>query len=156
MKHAFAFIATLIALLTTASPIRGQAADSIASLPALPDTLRADSSFVRSFDMLMLMMDERHRAATSISFYSSPDLNLGLLSGYRVYKASTLECTLKGMGAGMTAGMAAGAFGMMTGAWNERQAWYVAGAAAAVGALFGRAKSDDPEWNIKIKWDPDR
>ena len=79
-----------------------------------------------------------------------------LLFGYEVYKASPYECALQGMGAGMTVGMAAGAFGMMTGAWDERQAWYITGAAAAAGAILGTVKSDDPEWNIRIRWDPDR
>jgi hypothetical protein len=134
----------------------GQVAGRGDSLSTETLSVHADSSYTCSLDMLMLMMDRRREPATSVSFYSRPDLNLGLLSGYRVYRASTLECTLRGMGAGMTAGMAAGAFGMMTGTWNEREAWYIAGAAAAIGAIFGRAKADDPEWNIKIRWDPEK
>lgn len=145
----------IIALMITSQASVCQVAGSRDSLSTEPEADHSDSSYTCSLDMLMLMMDRRREPATSVSFYSRPDLNLGLLSGYRVYRASPLECTLRGMGAGMTAGMAAGAFGMMTGAWNEREAWYVAGAAAAFGAILGRVKSDDPEWNIKIKWDPD-
>lgn len=153
--HNRSVIAIIIVLTIMPSMLVGQIASSGDTLSTEPLTNQTDSSYVWSFDQLMLLMDRREQASTTISVYSRPDLNLGLLYGYRVYRASPLECTLKGMGAGMTAGMAAGAFGMMTGAWDERRAWYVAGAAAAVGAIFGRVKSDDPEWNIKIRWDPE-
>ena len=123
------------------------------TLSAEPAENARDTTY--SFDLLMRMMDERRRAATSLSFYSRPDINMHLFYGYRVYRASPYECALQGMGAGMTVGMAAGALGRMTGAWDERRAWYVAGAAAAAGALLGTFKSDDPEWNIRIEWDPD-
>lgn len=148
-------IAIIIALLIVPHTSFGQDTNTGDTLSTEPLPSPDDSSYACSLDMLMLMMDKRHHASTSLSFYSRPDLNMQLLSGYRVYRASPYECTLRGMGAGMTVGMAAGAFGMMTGAWDERRAWYVAGAAAAVGALFGRAKADDPEWNIRIRWDPD-
>lgn len=155
MHHRAAF-AILIVLMIAPHVSLGQNINTGDTLSTKSMPSPTDSSFVCSLDMLMLMMDRRSQASTTVSLYSRPDLNLGLLSGYRVYKASPYECTLRGMGAGMTVGMAAGAFGMMTGAWDERRAWYVAGAAAAMGAIFGRVKSDDPEWNIRIRWDPDR
>jgi hypothetical protein len=151
-----AVVAIIIALSTLPVVSRGQAADPVDTLSAEPALAPNDSSSNVSIGMLMLRMDKLRRRATSLSFYSRPDLNLYTLYGYEIYKASHYECVLRGAGAGMSMGMAAGAFGMMTGAWNERQAWYIAGAAAAAGALFGRAKSDDPEWNIRIRWKPDR
>jgi hypothetical protein len=107
--------------------------------------------------MLMLRADERYRSGLMLPYSARSGINMhALLGGYRVYRASTYEMALQGAGAGMTMGMATGAFGMMTGAWDEREAWYIAGAAAAMGAIFGTVKSDDPEWNIRIRWDPDR
>jgi hypothetical protein len=151
-----AVVAIIIFFLMITGVSHGQGPQSADTLTAEPYPAQSDSSTARSFDMLLLEMYNRRRPATSISFYSRPNLNLYTLYGYEVYKASPYECVLRGAGAGMSLGMAAGAFGMMTGAWNERQAWYIAGAAAAAGALFGRAKSDDPEWNIRIRLKPDR
>ena len=134
----------------------GQIAESADTLSAEPVLAPVDSSSNVSLGMLMLMMDKRARAATSLSFYSRPNLNLHTLYGYQIYKASPYECTLRGAGMGMSLGMAAGAFGMMTGAWDERRAWYIAGAAAAAGAILGRVKSDDPGWSIRVRPIPDR
>ncbi len=126
------------------------------SLSARAVTAPADSTRDFSIGMLMLRTDERFRSSTVLPFSTSFGINTHTMFGYRVYRASRYECALQGAGAGMTMGMAAGAFGMMSGAWDEREAWYIAGAAAAMGAIFGTAKSDDPEWNIRIRWDPDR
>ncbi len=148
--------AIFMTLLLVSGPSHGQGAEPGDSLSAEPVPARSDSSLNVSLGMLMLMMDNRTRVATSLSFYGRPDLNLPALYGYEVYRASPYECTLRGAGMGMSLGMAAGAFGMMTGAWDERRAWYIAGAAAAGGALFGRAKSDDPGWSIGVRLKPDR
>jgi hypothetical protein len=115
-----------------------------------------DSSRVQSLGMMMLMTDERFQSRMRLSFSSRPELDMHTLLGYRMYRASTYEMALQGAGAGMTMGAMAGAFGMMTGAWDEREAWAVTGAAAALGAIVGTVKSDDAEWNIRIRWDPDR
>ncbi len=115
-----------------------------------------DSARDFSMGMLMLRTDGRFRFGTVLPFSSQFSINTHTMFGYEVYRASRYECALQGAGAGMTMGMATGAFGMMTGAWDEREAWYIAGAAAAMGAIFGTVKSDDPEWNIRIRWDPDR
>ncbi|UCG53357.1 MAG: hypothetical protein JSW58_07335 [Candidatus Latescibacterota bacterium] len=77
--------------------------------------------------------------------------------GYETYRLSRLECAIQGADIGMTLGLAVGALGMTTGAWDERTSWYLAGAMAALGAFFGgSAKADDPRWNLRVRWHPDR
>ena len=79
------------------------------------------------------------------------------LSGYEVYRLSRMRCTIKGAGMGATAGFMAGAFGEMAGAWDEKSCWYIAGAMAAFGALYGGGvKADDKEWNLQIRLEPER
>jgi hypothetical protein len=154
--HCRAAIVIIIALLITPGLSRGQAADSGDTLSTEPALAPNDSSSVTSLGMLMLQMDNHLRSTTSLSFYSRPDINRYTMFGYEVYRASPYECALQGAGMGMSLGMAAGAFGMMTGAWDERRAWYIAGATAAAGALFGTAKSDDPGWSIRLRPNPGR
>jgi hypothetical protein len=74
--------------------------------------------------------------------------------GFRYHKLSRLECAWQGAGTGMTLGMIAGAAGMMSGAFDEDEAWYLVGAAAALGAIFGTMKADDPKFNIQLRWEP--
>ena len=126
------------------------------SLSARVVTAPADTTKDLSMGMLMLRTDERLRSGTLLPFSAQFGIDTHTMFGYRVYRASVYECALRGVGSGMTMGMAAGAFGMMSGALDEREAWCIVGAAAAVGAIFGTAKSDDPEWNIRIRWVPDR
>ena len=76
------------------------------------------------------------------------------LSGFEIYRLSRMQCTLKGAGMGATAGFMAGAFGQMTGAWDEKSAFAIAGALAVFGALYGGGvKADDKGWNLQIRLD---
>ena len=78
------------------------------------------------------------------------------LSGYEVYRLTRMQCTLKGAGMGATAGFMAGAFGEMMGAWDEKNAFAIAGALAVFGALYGGGvKADDKGWNLQIRLDQD-
>jgi hypothetical protein len=92
--------------------------------------------------------------------YTEPRLDFSLsppvrpnLSGFELYRLSPMESTLKGASAGMTMGFMAGALGEMTGAWNEKSAFGIAGAAAIFGALYGNSRSDDSRWNLRIRLD---
>ncbi len=79
------------------------------------------------------------------------------LSGFEAYRLSRMRCTIKGAGIGATAGFMAGAFGEMAGAWDEGTSWYIAGAMAAFGALYGGGiKADDERWNLQIRLEPER
>jgi hypothetical protein len=74
--------------------------------------------------------------------------------GFRYHKLSRMECAWQGAGTGMTLGMIAGAAGMASGMFDEDTAWYMVGAAAALGAVFGAMKADDPKFNVQLRWEP--
>ena len=159
--HASVADTTAVDTVTSASIAGTAAVDApvpAPETPALFDRARADSSAALSIGSLVLPRVPRHYGvSTSLIFSMDHARNIDRLSGFERYRASRLECTYRGIGMGATFGMAAGAFGMMTGAWDERSAWYIAGATAALGALYGGAiKADDPEWNLRIRWEPDR
>lgn len=74
--------------------------------------------------------------------------------GLQTYELSRANCALKGLGAGATLGLWAGALANATNAWDERTSWYVAGAAAAAGALFGGTVGVSSEaWRTNYRWD---
>lgn len=93
--------------------------------------------------------------------YSEPRLDFSLatpgeptlqdLSGFETYRLSPLQSALEGAGAGMTMGFMAGALGEMTGAWDEKSAFGIAGAAAIFGALYGSSRADDDRWSLRIR-----
>jgi hypothetical protein len=92
--------------------------------------------------------------------YTQPRLDFSLsaparpnLSGFELYRISPMESTMKGASAGMTLGFMAGALGEMTGAWDEKSAFGIAGAAAIFGALYGNSRADDSRWNLRIRLD---
>ena len=74
--------------------------------------------------------------------------------GLRSYEMSRGDCTLKGLGAGASLGLWLGALAMTTDAWDERTSWYMAGAAAAAGAVLGGTIGVSSEaWRTNYKWD---
>ena len=94
------------------------------------------------------------------ALYTEPRLDFSLseparpnLSGFELYSLTPMESTMKGASAGMTLGFMAGALGEMTGAWNEKSAFGIAGAAAIFGALYGNSRADDSRWNLRIRLD---
>jgi hypothetical protein len=116
-----------------------------------------DSSAAPPVRSLLLLPDRFCRTNTTLTFTMRPTESANKLMGFELYKASRLECAYRGAGMGMTVGMAAGAFGMMAGTWDERETWYIAGAMAALGTLYGGLfKADDPKWNLRIRIEPDR
>lgn len=125
---------------------------------ARDDSLAAgDSTEALSADAFVFRPNYDLLSGKALTLSMRPEYNTRNMFGFEVYKASRLECALYGAGAGASLGMATGAFGMMTGTWDERTAWYITGAMAAFGAVFGGGiKADDPGWNLRIRWDPDR
>jgi hypothetical protein len=74
--------------------------------------------------------------------------------GFERYKLSRLECAWEGAGMGMTLGMIAGAAGMASGLFDEEESLYAVGAAMALGALFGAMKADDPNFSVRLRFEP--
>jgi hypothetical protein len=115
---------------------------------------RLDSNLVfspvRELDPLALRLEQN--TARPLSAYLSSRSERYF--GFETYKPSMFECALDGAGAGLTVGMAAAAAGMSLGAWDESAGWYIAGAAALTGAIFGAKKKDDAGWKVRIRWEP--
>ena len=81
-------------------------------------------------------------------------LMLDQLYGPKVEVLSRYQSALKGAGLGMKLGWIAGCLANQTHIWDDRTSWYVAGAAAAAGALMGGTSwADNPSWNIRVEWD---
>jgi len=119
-----------------------------------PAAVRLDSALVSkpAGSSLRLMQCFQENAARPFSSYLAR--NAWRAYGLETYEMSRLQCAVAGADMGLTLGLIAGAAGMMSGALDEKQGWYVAGAAAALGALFGGAvKADDPSFRIRLRWD---
>jgi hypothetical protein len=118
--------------------------------------VRLDSNLVFSpaghRDPLVLRLEENTARPLS-TYLSTPKERF---FGIERYKPSAFEYTLEGAGAGLTYGLVAAAAGMSLGAWDENTGWYIAGAAALTGALFGAKKADDPGFRVRIRWDPSK
>ncbi len=116
--------------------------------------VRLDSNLVftpaKNRDALVLRLEENTARPLS-TYLSSPKERF---FGIERYKPSLFECTLDGAGAGLTYGLAAAAAGMSLGAWDESTGWYMAGAAALAGAIFGAKKADEPGFRVRIRWEP--
>jgi hypothetical protein len=158
--------AALCAVLIAPGSMRAHAAvlgrpsvDSVSvgsALPGPPARAAGDTAAAPS-NRFLLLLPNRYLTSTSLTFTSQFRQNADRLLGFDVYRASRFECATLGAGAGMTVGMAAGAFGMMTGAWDERSALCIGGAMTALGALYGGwLKADDPKFNLRIRLEPNR
>lgn len=115
--------------------------------------VRTDTSLVLpaagNRDPLTLRLEEN--TARPLSTYMTT--NAERFVGIERYELSRLQCAMSGAEMGFQYGLFAGAAGMMSGAWDEPAGWYIAGAAALVGAIFGTVKADDPGFRVRLRWD---
>jgi len=85
--------------------------------------------------------------------------NLTVLSnrffGIERYQASSFDLAFEGAGAGATLGLFAGALANTAGVWDEDTSWYIAGAAAALGAFLGYSSADDSKKRTRYRWSID-
>lgn len=133
------------------------AADSVNVDRSSLVSMESDSGFVFRAVRLSLGPHARPAAEPPLSILLRSGGAARSMYGYETYRATRIECMLTGAGAGATLGLAAGALGSMSGAWEDDTAWLIGAAMAAVGAFYGGAvKADDPGWNLRIRWDPDR
>lgn len=123
----------------------------------IADSAKVDTIIVRPKPSCLTLPAKYYHTKIDYSLSATAAPRTPNLSGYEVYRLSRMRCTLKGAGMGATAGFMAGAFGEMAGAWDEKSCWYIAGAMAAFGALYGGGiKADDKEWNLQIRLEPER
>lgn len=101
-------------------------------------------------DPISLRLEENTARFLSTYF----DRNAERFIGLERYELSRFQCAISGADVGLTYGLIAGAAGMMSGAWDERTGWYIAGAAALAGAIFGgTVKADDPGFRVRLRWE---
>ncbi|MCA9753957.1 MAG: hypothetical protein KC591_17290 [Gemmatimonadetes bacterium] len=101
------------------------------------------------------------RAATpgSLRFtlYASPPgrPSLEVAGGaYEKIEVSRLRTTLRGASAGLTSAAFLGAVSTTYGLWDDRTNWWLAGGAAALGALWGGTRGyENPGFRTEIRWE---
>ncbi|UCF04401.1 MAG: hypothetical protein JSV33_10700 [bacterium] len=151
------FVAVFFTILVAPAASLAQSCIGQDTLLSPVDTALEDSSSVFSSNSVLFLSNNDYLMNRTLTFSLKFGARSDRFSGFQIYRASRYECAFRGAGMGMTLGMAAGAFGMMTGDLDEKEAWYICGAMAALGALYGGLiKADDPTWNVRIRWDPDR
>jgi len=101
-------------------------------------------------DPITLRLEENTARPLSTYF----DRNAERFIGLERCELSRFQCAVSGAEIGFQYGLFAGAAGMTSGAWDERTGWYIAGAAALAGAIFGgTVKADDPGFRVRLRWD---
>jgi len=75
------------------------------------------------------------------------------LYGPRIYRLSRFESSLKGAGAGARLGLFLGAIANSVGGRNDPMTFYMMGAGAAAGALFGGTLgAEHSRWSVGVDW----
>jgi hypothetical protein len=92
---------------------------------------------------------ERSFANANLAVYSERFL------GIERYQATGLELALEGIGTTATLGLFAGAVANTAGLWDEDTSWYIVGAAAALGAVLGYSRVNDPKKRTRYRWSID-
>jgi hypothetical protein len=123
---------------------------------SLADSARVDTITVTPKSSCLILPPYYYKTRIDYSLTHPAEQKMPNLSGYEAYRMSTMRCTIKGAGMGMTAGMMAGAFGQMMGGWDEKSAFAIGGAAAVLGAIYGRYRADDSGWNLNIRLQEDK
>jgi hypothetical protein len=153
MKHSLVAIILALAVCICATTPAAQQEPAGESKPA-----KTDSSVTLGKGLDEGLSDHFRRSA--LQPVSGTELSLQRsfrLSGFKQVQMSQFECTVKGADIGITMGLFAGAAGMTMGLLDEDDAWYIAGAAALVGAFFGGTSgAKDPKFNMRLSWDPER
>jgi hypothetical protein len=144
MKGSAAILAIALA---AAAPAAGQ---------GMADSARVDTIVVRPGPSVLALPASYYQTRIDYSLTMPAARSRPNLSGFEAYRLSRMQSTIKGAGMGMTAGFMAGALGEMTGAWNEKAAFGIAGAMAVFGALYGNHRADDDGWNLQIRLQEDR
>ena len=143
----------LVAVVLSSFPAgaRPQAqADSVSRRSAF----RSDSNLVATPFQTSVSLSDRFEQNTARPLSSYLGVSASRFYGWEKYEISRYQCVLGGADMGMTFGLVAGAAGMSAGAWDEPAAWYVAGAAAVLGAILGdKMLANDPQFRVRLRWE---
>ena len=73
--------------------------------------------------------------------------------GLEPYQVGHTTLAMEGAATAATLGLFAGAVGTTLGAFDEKTAWYVTGAMAAIGAIMGTVKANEPSNRLRWRWE---
>jgi hypothetical protein len=123
------------------------------SLPGA-SAARSDTSLIAAPFEASISLTDNFEQNTARPLTAYLGVSASRFYGWERYKLSRYECVLQGADMGLTYGLVAGAAGMSRGAWDEPTAWYIAGAAAMLGAIFGnKVLANDPEFRVRLRWE---
>ena len=149
----FGHVVLLLALGTLATSAFAQS-PPLKKQPA-SDVVRLDSSLVLTPVEGLDALSDPFALNTARPLTSYLATSADRFYGFRRYKLSRFDCTLQGAAVGMQIGMIGAALGATFADLDEDTGWYIAGAAALLGAIWGgTVKAEDPKWNIQIRWEP--
>jgi len=124
-----------------------------------PSVIRSDSALVPASLEARMSLTDRFEQNTARPLSTYLGVSAARFYGWEWYELPRFECVVAGADMGLTCGLIAGAAGMTSGAWDEPTAWYIAGAAAMLGAIFGgKVMANDPQFRVRLRWetsDPD-
>ncbi|MEZ5063489.1 MAG: hypothetical protein R3B81_02090 [bacterium] len=133
--------------------------DSTASLGDSTAAPEPDPWTGGSLRVSPLTFVDRASAPGSLRFtlYASPPTRPSLdVAGpaYEKIEVSRLRTTLRGASAGLTSAAFLGAVSTTYGLWDDRTNWWLAGGAAALGALWGGTRGyENPGFRTEIRWE---
>ncbi|MBI4720661.1 MAG: hypothetical protein HY770_05485 [Chitinivibrionia bacterium] len=114
-----------------------------------------DSHAVRS-PRGIIGVSNPHAPGAATRLLSSLSMEVSPLRFYGLERIelSYMDCVVQGADIGLSMGMLIGALGSTAGVWNDTNAWYIAGAMAAMGAILGGSSwTRDPKWRIRYRWE---
>ena len=149
-----------MAFLIAAAPVRAQTSSDRGGIPVKigppPSTYLGDFESARFSGPGDNFLQEHLRQSAERSF---TDARLTIYSerflGIERYEATGLELMLEGVGPAATLGLLTGALANTAGLWDENTSWYIAGAAAALGAFLGYRQVNDPKKRTRYRWSID-
>jgi len=143
----------LIAVVLCVYPAGARPQAPADSLPK-PSVVRSDSRLVPAPLEARISLTDRFEQNTARPLATYLGVSAARFYGWEWYELPRFECVLGGADIGLTCGLIAGAAGMTSGAWDEPTAWYIAGAAAMLGAIFGgKVMADDPQFRVRLRWE---
>jgi hypothetical protein len=155
-------IAIVFAALTVTTTTAGAADDLLSSKlrfrfqnRMLSESISPDGRIERDegIDHALLRDYFHHAAADSLQGdYLAARFNR--LYGIEQYEISPLQAVFESAEKGASLALFASALGTTFAGWDEDSTWYLMGAAAAAGALWGGVHADEPGWRVRYRWEP--
>jgi len=124
--------------------------------PSLLSVMNEDTTGVEAADSAAAYLQKhflRNSAAGPGAYLA---MRADLFYGYERYRLTRVDRMMEGAQMGAKVGLLLSAVGTTAGLWDEKDSWYLVGALTALGVLLrGGVVDEDPEWRVRLKWEPD-